>query len=62
MNELNIQDIFVILCQCKTKQLNITAVCDTVYIQQCIKQNYEKDVIQSKLWILFKDMTRFISV
>ncbi len=45
MNELDSQDIFVTLCQYETEQLNKTAVYSTVYVQQCVKWNHEKDVI-----------------
>ena len=45
MNELNSQDILATLCQCKTEQLSTTAADDIVYIQQCVKQNHEKDII-----------------
>ena len=33
------------LCQCKTEQLNTTTADDTVHVQQCMKQNYRKDII-----------------
>ncbi len=45
MNESDSQDVFAVLCQCKTEQLSITAADDTIYIQQCVKQNHRKDII-----------------
>ncbi len=45
MNELDSQDVLVTLCQCETEQLSITAADDTVYVQQCVKQNHRKDII-----------------
>ncbi len=45
MNKLDSQDVLVTLCQHKTEQLSTTAADDTVYVQQCMKQNHEKDII-----------------
>ncbi len=45
MNESDSWDVFTALCQCKTKQLSITAADGTVHIQQCVKQNHRKDII-----------------
>ncbi len=61
MNESDSQDILMTLCQCKTEQLSITAVNDTVYIQQCMKWNHKKDIIWSELWISFRDLKRSVS-
>ncbi len=33
------------LCQHKAEQMSTTAADDTVYVQQCVKQNHEKDII-----------------
>ncbi len=41
--------------------MSITAVNDTVYVQQCMKWNHEKDVIWSELWILSEGLKRFMS-
>ncbi len=41
--------------------MSITAVYDIVYVQQCMKQNHEKDIIWSELWILSEDMTRLMN-
>ncbi len=61
MNESDSQDILVILCQCKTEQLSITAVNDTVYVQQCMKWNHKKDIIWSELWILSEGLKRLMN-
>ncbi len=61
MNKLDSQDVLVTLCQHKTEQLSTTAADDTVYVQQCMKQNHEKDIIWSKLWISLRDLIRFMS-
>ena len=61
MNELDSQDILVTLYQHKTEQLSTTAADDIVYVQQCMKQNHEKDIIWSELWILSEDMIRFMN-
>ncbi len=45
MNESDSQDVLVTLCQCKIKQLSTTAADGTVHVQQCVKQNHEKDII-----------------
>jgi len=41
--------------------LSITAADDTVYVQQCMKWNHRKDIIWSELWILLRDLKRFMS-
>jgi len=45
MNESDSQDVLATLCQHKIEQLGTTAVNGTVYVQQCMKQNHEKDII-----------------
>ncbi len=41
--------------------MSIIAADDTVYVQQCMKWNYRKDVIWSKLWISSEGLKRLMS-
>ena len=55
MNESDNKNIFISLCQLRTKQLSTAVINSTVCVQQCKKQNHRSYTVLCELQISLQD-------